>query len=94
MPHVYAQTQHLIKSFGWVQLDHSSLQSRSYAEWFEHVSVFKRVSQDQLSSDDEKKTTPVMDWAFTQEAYFFDVILTLAERYDKCLNENENYVEK
>lgn len=35
-----------------------------------------------------------MDWAFTQEAYFFDVFLTLVERYDKCLNETENYVEK
>ncbi|GFU93309.1 uncharacterized protein TNCV_1860401 [Trichonephila clavipes] len=89
------RTQDLITSFGWEQLDdppYSPDLAPSKYHLFMHLK--KHLAGQRHSNDDETKTT-VKQWLSNQVASFFDDgIQKLVPRYDKCLNSNENYVEK
>lgn len=94
-PHSADQTQELIRSFGWEQMDHPPYSpdlAPSDYHLFRYLKGF--LGGQRFDTDEEVKTT-VEDWLSSQAADFYDVgINKLVERYDKCLNKKGNYVEK
>lgn len=94
-PHSAIQTQNLIRSFGWEQIDHPPYSpdlAPSDFHLFRYLKEF--LGGKRFETDDEVKET-VEDWLSSQAADFYDIgIKKLVERYDKCLNKNGNYVEK
>ncbi|GFT18052.1 histone-lysine N-methyltransferase SETMAR [Trichonephila clavipes] len=93
-PHTANRTQD-ITSFGWEQLGHP-LYSPDLAPSDYHLFMhLKKSLAGQRHSDDDEAKTTVKQWLSNQAASFFDNgIQKLVPRYDKCLNSNENYVEK
>ncbi|GFW25318.1 histone-lysine N-methyltransferase SETMAR [Trichonephila clavipes] len=91
-PHSAINTQNLIRSFGWEQIDHppyTPVMAQSDFHLFRYLKEFlggKRF-------DTADKVKEVQDWLSSQAA---DVvgIQKLVERYDKCLNKHGKYVEK
>jgi hypothetical protein len=91
-PHTATATQNLITTFGWEQFDHPPyspdlapsnfhlfLHLKSFLGWRFHGEVKEAVTT----------------WFASQAAAFYDEgIQKLVQRYDKCLNNDGNYVEK
>ncbi|XP_067123351.1 histone-lysine N-methyltransferase SETMAR-like [Centruroides vittatus] len=76
-----AQTQGLISSFGWEQLDHPPYSPDLAPSDFHLFRYLKEFLGGQQFNDDEEVKTAVMDWA-SQAADFFKVgIQKIVERY-------------
>jgi hypothetical protein len=84
-PHTAAQTQALIMSFGWEQMNHPPLYSPdlepSDFHLFLHLKKF--LAGQRFNNDDEVKRA-VQKWLSSQAATFYDKgIQKLVSRYDK-----------
>jgi hypothetical protein len=92
--HTAAATQDLIMTFGWEQFDHptySPYLAPSGFHVFLHLKIF--LGGWWFCNDEVKEA--VNTWFASQVASFYDaVIQKLVPRYDKCLNNGGNYVEK
>ncbi|GFW56834.1 histone-lysine N-methyltransferase SETMAR [Trichonephila clavipes] len=94
-PHSAINTQNLIRSFGWEQIDHP-LYSPDLAPSDFHL--FRNLKEflggKRFDTADEVKEE-VQDWLSSQAADVYDLgIQKLVERYEKCLNKYGKYVEK
>ena len=97
-PHSAVQTQDLIASFKWEQMDHppySTDLSPSDYHLFLHLQMLlggKRFDDD---DDDDGLKDAVQKWLTSQAAAFCEEgTQNLVTRYDKCLNNGGEYVEK
>jgi histone-lysine N-methyltransferase SETMAR len=94
-PHTAAQTQDLITSFGWEQLDHPPYSPDLAPSDFHLFTHLKRFLGGQRFDDDDSVKEAVKQWFNAQaESFYDDGIQKLVPRYDKCLNIHGNYVEK
>jgi len=93
--HTAAATQNLITTFGWEQFDHPPYNpdlGPSDFHLFLHLKSFLAVRQ---FHDDNEVKEAVTTCFTSQAASFYDEgIQKLVQRYDKCLNNGGNYVEK
>jgi len=95
LPHSDAQTQDLITSFKWEQMDqppYSSDLSPSDYHLFVHRKKF--LGGKRFDDFDDMKDA-VQKWLTSQAAAFYEEgIQKLVTRYDKCLNNDGEYVKK
>ncbi|GFV77460.1 histone-lysine N-methyltransferase SETMAR [Trichonephila clavipes] len=88
-------TQNLIRSIGWEQIDHppySPDMAQSDFRLFRYLKEF--LGGKRFDTADEVKEE-VQDWLSSQAADVYEVSRQkLVERYDKCLNKHGKYVEK
>ena len=93
-PHSAAQTQDLITSFRWEQIDHPPYSpdlAPSDFHLFLHLKKFLGSNQ----FDDNDLKDAVQKWLTLQVAAFYEEgIQKLVPHYDKCLNNGGKYVEK
>ncbi|GFU85003.1 histone-lysine N-methyltransferase SETMAR [Trichonephila clavipes] len=86
-PHSAINTQNLIRSFGWEQIDpppYSPDLAPSDFHLFRYLKEF--LGGKRFDTADEVKEE-VQDWLSSQAADVYDLgIQKLVERYDKCLN--------
>ncbi|GFT17399.1 histone-lysine N-methyltransferase SETMAR [Trichonephila clavipes] len=91
-PHSAINTQNLIRSFGWEQIDHPPYSpdfSPSDFHLFRYLKEF--LGGKHFDTADEVKEE-VQDWLSSQASDVYDLgIQKLVERYDKCLNKYGNY---
>jgi hypothetical protein len=93
-PHTASATQDLIATFGWEQFDHPPY-SPDLGPSDYHVFLHLKTFLDGLRFQDDKVKEAVNTWLVSQAASFYDAgIQKLVPRYDKCLNNGENCVEK
>jgi hypothetical protein len=93
-PHTAAATQNLIATFGWEQFDHP-LYSPDLAPRDFHVFLHLKSFLGGWRFHDDKVKEAINTWFPLQMASFYDAgIQKLLPRYDKCLNNGGNYVEK
>jgi len=93
-PHTAATTQKLVTTFGWEQIDHPPYSpdlAPSDFHLFLHLKSFLAGRQ---IHDDEDKETVLMCFASQAASFYDEGIQKLVQRYDKCLNNGGNYVEK
>ena len=94
-PHSAVQTQDLITSFKWEQMDHPPYSpdlAPSDYHLFLHLKKFQGGKQ--FDDDDDLKDA-VQKWLTSQAAAFCEEsIQTLVPRYDMYLNNGGEYVEK
>jgi len=94
-PHSAAQTQDLITSFTWEQMDHppsSPDLAPSDYHFFLHL---KKFLDGKRFDDDDNLKDAVQKWLTSQAAAFYEEdIQNLVPRYDKCLSNGGEYVEK
>ncbi|GBN38727.1 Mariner Mos1 transposase [Araneus ventricosus] len=95
VPHSAGVTQNLIQRFGWEQFDHPPY-SPELAPSDYHLFVnLKRDFGGRRSDSDDDARNVVQRWLSSLAASSFeDGIHKLVFRYDKCLNNGGNYVEK
>jgi len=95
LPHSAAQTQDLITSFRWEQMEHPPYSpdlSPSDFHLFLHLKKF--LGGKRFEGDDNLKDA-VQKWLTSQAAAFYEEgIQKLVPCYDKCLNNGDEYVEK
>ena len=95
LPHTAALTQNLITSFGWEQIDHPPYSpdlAPSDFHLFLHLKKF--LAGQRFENDDDLKDA-VKKWLTSQAAAFYEEgVQKLVPRYDKCLNNGGDYVEK
>ncbi|GFT39827.1 mariner Mos1 transposase [Trichonephila clavipes] len=93
-PHSAINTQNLIRSFGWEQIDpppYSPNLAPSDFHLFRYLKEF--LGGKRFDTADEVKEE-VQDWLSSQAADVYDLgIQKLVERYDKCLNKYGNFTE-
>jgi len=93
-PHSAAQTQDLITTFKWEQMDHPQYSpdlAQSDYHLFLHLRKF--LGGKQFDNEDDLKDA-VQKWLTLQAAAFYESIQKLVPRYDKFLNNGGDYVEK
>ena len=94
-PHSAAQTQDLITSFKWEQMDHllySPDLAPSDYRLFLHLKKF--LGGKRFDDGDDLKDA-VQKWLTSQAAAFYEEgVQKLVPCYDKCLNNGGEYVEK
>ncbi|GFX19766.1 mariner Mos1 transposase [Trichonephila clavipes] len=94
-PHTSRTTRELIESFGWVVLDHAPYSPDVAPGDFHIFRYLKHSLCGKHFSDNEEVKATVNSWLSDQAADFFDESFqNLVLRYDKCINELSNYVEK
>ena len=94
-PHSAIQTQNLIRSFGWEQIDHPPYSPDLAPSDFHLFCYLKEFLGGKCFATDDEVKEAVKDWLSSQVVDFYDFgIQKLVEHYDKCLNKNGNYVEK
>ncbi|GFV32291.1 histone-lysine N-methyltransferase SETMAR [Trichonephila clavipes] len=94
-PHSAINTQNLIRSFGWEQIDHPPY-SPDLAPSDFHLFLYLKefFGGKRFDTADEVKEE-IQDLLSSQAADVYDLgIQKLVERYDKCLNKYGEYVEK
>ena len=94
-PHSAAQTQDHITSFKWEQMDHL-LYSPDLAPSDFHLFLhLKKFLGGKRFDDDDDLKDAVQKWLTSQAATFYEEgIQKLVPRYDKCLSNGGEYVEK
>ena len=94
-PHAAALTQNLLHEFGWEVLDHPPYSpDLAPSDYHLFTDLKKWLGGQRFDSNDELKSS-VADWLTTQERTFYNMgIEKLVPRYDKCLNNGGDYVEK
>jgi len=94
-PHTAAAMQNLITTFGWEQFDHPPYSPDLAPSDFHLLLHLKSFLADQWFHDDNEVKEAVTTCFASQAASFNDEgIQKLVQRYDKCLNNGGNYVEK
>jgi hypothetical protein len=83
-PHTAAATQDFIATFGWEQFDHPPY-SPDLFHVFLHLKTFL---------GDRWFHEAVNTWFASQASFYYAGIQTLVPRYNNCLNNGGNYVEK
>jgi len=94
-PHTASAIQNLIMTFGWEQFDHllySTDLAPSDFHLFPHLKSF--LAGRQFHDDNEVKEAITMCFASQVASFYDEGIQKLVQRYDKCLNNGGNYVEK
>jgi hypothetical protein len=93
-PHTASATQDLITTFGWEQFDHPPY-SPDLAPSDFHVFLHLKTFLGGWWFHDDKVNEAVNTWFTLQTASFYDAwIQKLLPHYDKCLNNDGNYVEE
>ena len=93
--HSAAQTQNLITSFKWEQMDHSPYSpdlAPSDYHLFLHLKNF--LGGKRFDDEDDLKDAVQKRLTLQAAAFYEDSIQKLVPRYDKCLNNGGEYVEK
>jgi len=94
--HSVAQTQDLITSFRWEQMDHPPYSpdlAPSDFQLFLHLKKFPGGKR--FDDDDDDLKDAVQKWLTSQAAAFYEGgTQKRVPRYDKCLNNGGEYVEK
>jgi len=94
-PHTAAATQNLITTFGWEQFDHPPYSPDLVPSDFRLFLHLKSFLAGRRFHDDNEVKEAVTTCFASQAASFYDEgIQKLVQRYDKCLNNGGNYVEK
>jgi hypothetical protein len=92
--HTAAVTQDLIATFGWEQFDHPPYNPDLAPSDFHVFLHLKTFLGGRWFHDDEVKEATIT-WFASQAASFYDTgIQKPVPRYDKCLNNGGNYVQK
>jgi len=93
-PHSAAQTQDLITSFTWEQMDHPPYTPDLAPSDF-HLFLQLKKSLGSKRFDDDDLKDAVQKWLTLQAATFYEKgIQKRVPCYDKCLNNGGEYVEK
>ena len=93
-PHSAAQTQDLITSFRWEQMDHPPVQPRFGTTWLSPLLHLKKFLDGKSFDDDDDLKDAVQKWLTSQAAAFYEEgIQKLVPRYNMCLNNGGEYVE-
>jgi hypothetical protein len=93
-PHTAAATQVLIATFGWEQFDHPPYSPDLAPRDFHVFLHLKTFLGGRRFHDDEVKEA-INTWSASLAASFYDEgVQKLVTRYDKCLNNDGNYVKK
>jgi len=92
-PHYAAQTQNLITSFKWEEMDPPPY-SPDFAPSDYHLFLHLKKFLGGKRFDDVDLKDAVQKWPTLQAAAFYDGIQKLLPRYDECLNNGSEYVEK
>ena len=94
-PHSAAQTQDLITSFKWEQMDHAPYSPDLVPSDFQLFLHLKEFLGGKRFDDDDDLKDAVQKWLTSQAAAFYEEgTQNLVPRYDKCLNNGCKYVEK
>jgi len=94
-PHSVAQTQDLITSFKWEQMDHPPYSPDLVPSDFHLFLHLKNFLGGKRFDDDDDLKDAVQKWLKLQAAAFYEEgIQNLVSCYDKCLNNGDEYVEK
>jgi histone-lysine N-methyltransferase SETMAR len=94
-PHTAAATQDLIVIFGWEQFDHPPYSPDIAPSDFHVFLHLKTFLGGRWFHDDSEVKEAINTWFASQVASFCDAgIQKLVPRYDKCLRNGGNYVEK
>ncbi|GFT37733.1 histone-lysine N-methyltransferase SETMAR [Trichonephila clavipes] len=95
IPHSAINTQNLIRSFGWEQIDHPPYSpdwAPSDFHLFRYLKEFLGGKRFDTAGEVKEE---VQDWLSSPAADVYDLgIQKLVERYDKCLNKYGKYVEQ
>jgi hypothetical protein len=87
--------QDLIATFGWEQFDDPPYSPDFVSSDFHVFLHQKTFLGGRLLHDDYEVKEAINMWFASQEASFYDAgIKKLGPRYDKCLDNGGNYVEK
>ena len=90
-----AQTQDFITSFKWKHMDHPLYNPDLALSDFHPFLHLKKFLGGKLFDDDDDLKDAVQMWLTSQAAAFYgEGIQKLVPRYDKCLNNGGEYVEK
>ena len=92
-PHSAAQTQDLITSFRWGQMDHSLYSSDLVPSDFHLFLHLKKFLGGKRFDDDDDLKDEVQKCLTSQAAAFYEGIQKLVPPYDKGLNNGGEYVE-
>jgi len=94
-PHSAAQTQDLITSFKWEQMDHPPYSPElAPSDYHLFLQLKKFLGAKRFDNDDDLKDA-VQKWLTSQVAAFYEEgIQKLVPRYNTCLNNGGEYVEK
>jgi transposase len=93
-PHTAAAKQD-IATYGWKQFDHPPYGPDLAPSDFHVFLHLKTYLGGRRFHDDNEVTEAVNTWFASQAASFYDAgIQALVPRYDKCLNNGVNYVQK
>ena len=94
-PHSTAQTQNLITSFKWEQMDHPPYSPDLAPSDYHLFLHLKKLLGGKRFDDDNGLKDAVQNWLTSQAAAFLEKgMQKLVPRYDKCLNNGGEYVEK
>jgi transposase len=94
-PHTAAQTNASIKLFNWKIFDHPPYSPDLVPSDYHLFTKMKILLGTQRFHTNEKLMAVVNKWLHNLAAPFFEEGLQkLVSRYDKCLNVDDNYVEK
>ena len=94
-PHSAAQTQDLITSFKWEQMDNLPYSPDLVPSDFHLFLHLKKFLGGKLFDDDVDPKDAVQKWVTSQVAAFYEEgVQILVTRYDKYLNNDGEYVEK
>ena len=94
-PHTAAAMQNLITTFGWEQFNHSPYSPDLAPSDFHlllHLKSF--LAGRRFHDDSEVKETVTMCFASQAASFYNEGVQKLVQRYDKCLNNSGNHVEK
>ena len=93
-PHTAAATQNLITTFGWEQFDHPPYSPDLAPSDFHLFLYLKSFLAGRRLHDNEVKEAVTTCFASQATSFYDEGIQKLVQRYDKCLNNGGNYVEK
>ena len=94
-PHSAAQTQGLITSFRWEQIEHHLYGPDLAPSDFHLFLHLRKFLGGKRFDDDDDLKDAVQKWPTLQAAAFYEEgIHKLVPSYDKCLNNGGAYVEK
>jgi len=94
-PHSAAQTQDLVTSFKWEQMDHHLYSPDLVPSDYHLFLHLKKFLGSKLFDNDDDLKDAAQKWLTSQVATFYEEgIQKLVPHYEKCLNNGGEYVEK
>jgi len=93
--HCAAQAQDLITSFKWEQMDHPPYSPDLVPSDYHLFLHLKKFLGGKRFDDDSDLKVAVQKWLTSQAVAFYEEgVQKFVPRYDKCLNNGSEYVEK